>query len=95
MIKKLSLFIASLFLVFGASNANAKEFGVIMNDDDPWLISTGYSIYICEWYGGDISFWEDDVVLLTNPDAGFNYMIGIRGLGKGQKAYVWCDEVDN
>jgi hypothetical protein len=94
MIKKLSLFIASLFLLFGASTANAKEYGVILNDDDPWIISTGYSLYICEWYGGDITFWEDDAVILTDPDAGFNFMIGVEGLSKGQKAYVWCDELD-
>lgn len=93
MFRKLSLLFIGLLLTFQASTAQAKEYGVLLNDDDPYLVKTEYSIYKCEWYGGSMSFWEDDLVLLTDPDAGFNYMIVVRGIGKGNKAYVWCDEL--
>lgn len=93
MFRKIFLLLFSLVLLFQPSTTQAKEFGVLLSDDDPYLVKTTYGYYKCEWYGGSISFWEGDIVLLTDPDAGFNYMIGIRGPSQGSKAWVYCDDL--
>lgn len=67
-------------------------YGILLNDDDPWFVRTKIGTFKCEWFGGDMLFWEDDLVLMTSPDS-MGWMIGIDGMSKGSKARAWCDPI--
>jgi hypothetical protein len=43
--------------------------GVLLNDDDPYIVkATDGTIYKAEWYGGDSAWSQGDNVILTNDD---------------------------
>lgn len=84
--------VVAIILLPVSASASGRLYGVLLNDDDPWIVrGNDGAVYECEWYGGDITFWEDDTVLLTTS-SGFGYMIGIEGASEGSKARVWVEE---
>jgi hypothetical protein len=66
--------------------------GVLLNDDDPYIVKANDgTIYKAEWYGGDSSWSHGDRAILTNDN------------GQGQMVFpddddemseVWVEEVD-
>jgi len=49
--------------------------GVLLNDDDPYIVkATDGTIYKAEWYGGDSAWSQGDNVILTN-DGGRGQMV--------------------
>ena len=63
----------SLFLTLAAQAGVVR--GVLLNDDDPYIVKANdAAIYKAEWYGGDSSWSEGDTVILTN-DYGRGQMV--------------------
>jgi hypothetical protein len=43
--------------------------GVLLNDDDPYIVKAADgTIYKAEWYGGDSTWFQGDRVILTNDN---------------------------
>ena len=93
MLRRIGL-LASIILVVAPIAAAETAKGILLNDEEPWIVFTAGEVkYKVEWYGGSTLFWESDLVLLTTTD-GFGYMIGLTGLSKGKKARVWVEELN-
>jgi hypothetical protein len=57
----------SLFLTLAVQAGVVR--GVLLNDDDPYIVkASDGTIYKAEWYGGDSSWSQGDNVILTNDD---------------------------
>jgi len=89
---KRTLLSAFMILAVTLSAGAGVVRGVLLNDDDPYIIKTnGGEIYKAEWYGGSSLFSEGDFVILTTDD------------GRGQMicpdseevAQVWVEEIDD
>jgi hypothetical protein len=86
----LMLAFTSLFVTFTAQAGVIR--GVLLNDDDPYIIKGANGlIYKVEWYGGSSLFSEGDSVILTT-DSGRGQMISP---SSEEVAEVWVDELDN
>jgi len=58
---------ASLFLNLTVHAAVVR--GVLLNDDDPYIVKANDgTIYKAEWYGGDSAWSQGDNVILTSDD---------------------------
>jgi hypothetical protein len=88
------LVLSVLVLVSLSFTAQARVIrGVLLNDDDPYIVRTADgTIYKAEWYGGDSTWSEGDRVILTN-DNGRGQMVSPDDDDK--TAEVWVEEVDD
>jgi hypothetical protein len=65
--------------------------GVLLNDTSPYIVRTDNGdLYECDWYGGTISFWKNDRVLLAKS-SGMTQLIGLDGLSDSNVASVWVE----
>ena len=64
------LFISTFVSLFLSLTAQAGVVrGVLLNDDDPYIVkATDGTIYQAEWYGGDSVWSQGDNVILTNDN---------------------------
>jgi hypothetical protein len=59
--------LASFLIVVTVQSAVVR--GVLLNDDDPYIVkATDGTIYKAEWYGGDSTWSQGDRVILTNDN---------------------------
>ena len=57
----------SLFLTSAVQGEVVR--GVLLNDDDPYIVKAADgTIYKAEWYGGDSTWSQGDRVILTNDN---------------------------
>ncbi len=83
--------LALLFINFAAHAGVVR--GILLNDDDPYLVrATNGTIYKAEWYGGDSTWSQGDRVILTN-DNGRGQMVSPDDEDK--MAEVWVEEVED
>jgi hypothetical protein len=87
-----SIFVSLLTAVFISATANAGTIkGVLLNDDDPYIVKTRTGFYKIEWYSGSSLFSEGDVVIITT-EYGMGEMIS---LSNEETARVWVEEIDD
>jgi hypothetical protein len=66
--------------------------GVLLNDDDPYIVKAADGeIYKAEWYGGDSTWSQGDRVILTEGD-GRGEMVSPDDDDKMTE--VWVEEID-
>jgi hypothetical protein len=83
--------IALLFINFAAHAGVVR--GVLLNDDDPYIVrATNGTIYKAEWYGGYSAWFEGERVILTN-DNGRGQMVSANDDDKMTE--VWVEEIDD
>jgi hypothetical protein len=83
--------LALLFINFAAQASVVR--GVLLNDDDPYIVrATDGTIYKAEWYGGDSTWSQGDRVILTNDD-GRGQMVSPDDDDK--MAEVWVEEIED
>jgi hypothetical protein len=81
----------ALFMNFAAQAATIR--GVLLNDDDPWMVkASNGSIYKAEWWGGSIAWFQGDRVILTS-DSGRAQMVSPDSDDKMTE--VWVEELDD
>jgi hypothetical protein len=84
---------AFLFLFFSSAVQGEVLRGVLLNDDDPYIVKAADgTIYKAEWYGGDSAWSQGDNVILTNDD-GRGQMVSPDDDDKLTE--VWVDAVDD
>ena len=67
--------------------------GVLLNDDDPYIIkASNGSIYKAEWWGGTSTWFQGDRVILTN-DTGKAQMVSPDDEDK--MGDVWVEEIED
>jgi hypothetical protein len=67
--------------------------GILLNDDDPYLVrATNGGIYKAEWYGGYSAWFQGDHVILTNVN-GLGQMVSPDDDDK--MAEVWVGEIED
>jgi len=78
-------------LTVAAADAGVVK-GVLLNDDDPYIVKgRDGNLYKVEWYSGSSAFSEGDFVILTT-NFGQGQMISPEN---EEVAEVWVDEVDD
>ena len=83
--------LALLFMIFTAQAGVVR--GVLLNDDDPYIVrATNGTIYKAEWYGGYSAWFQGDRVILTN-DNGRGQMVSPDDDDK--MAEVWVEEIED
>ena len=67
--------------------------GILLNDDDPYIVSAiNGTIYKAEWYGGYSAWFQGDRVILTNVN-GRGQMVSPDDDDK--MAEVWVEEIED
>ena len=84
---------AFLFLFFTVGAQGEVVRGILLNDDDPYIVKAADgTIYKVEWYAGDSAWSQGDNVILSNDD-GRGQMVSP---DDGDKLTdVWVEEVDD